>query len=239
MKRGKKNEWEYLLEEHISDLDKFTIPHNRVLVELDPLATEKTLGGIYVVKDHDFAAHAVRWGKVIKIPKNLYCQVGDTSSMSWECDIDIQEGDEICMIHQDSYYGLPFYYKDVYHRLVDYGGIILARRDGEIIMCNGFILLEKVFEVVRAGVYEKEVEDKRWGVIKAVGKPNRRYKSYDKDYKKEVLKLDSQVGLKVGDKVFIEDISRVFELEDWAHAILDNRKIFKVASRRRLGAVVS
>ena len=116
MKTGKKNEWQMYVEEHINDLDGFRIPHNRVLVEMDRNANEKTVGGILVSKEWDYAGHALRWGKVKKLPERIYCQVGDPSSMPWECDLDVQIGDEICILYQDSNYGYPFNHKKKYHR---------------------------------------------------------------------------------------------------------------------------
>lgn len=239
MKTGKRNEWQMYTEEHINDLDGFIVPHNRVLMEMDPDANEKTVGGIITIKEMDYAGHAVRWGTVKKLPKRLYCQLKDPTSMPWECDIDVLPGDKVLMTYQDSNYGYPFWHGDKYHKLISYDGIILAKRENEIIMCNGYLLFEKVYETLRAGSYEKIVEDKRWGIVVASGKPNRRRKDYDMKRKSETLVMDSQVDLVPGDKVFIEDPTRVFDLEDFSHASFDNRKIYKVASRRRLGAVLS
>jgi co-chaperonin GroES (HSP10) len=237
-KQGKKNEWERYLEYEIEDWIGFEIPANKVLVEIDPDETETTVGGIIVIKDQDFAAHADRRGIVRKVPRKLTCVLNDPGSMSWECDMDLQVGDEVWMTHVDSYNAFTFNYGGVYMRLVDYAGMLVAKRGDRLIMCNGYVLLEKIMNVYKFGKYEREAEDKNFAIVKAVGKPNRKYKTYNKLTKREEIREDSQIELKEGDKVFIEDHSRVFDLEDFSHAVFDDRKIYKLAHRRRIGAVL-
>lgn len=237
-KVGNKYEFERYLPYDIEDLSTFRILSNKVLVEIKEEEYNKTEGGIIIVRDMDFAAHSVRRALVIKLPEKLTCIKGDGSTMSWECDIDIKEGDIVYMNHQNSYHCYPFNYEDKLFKLVNYDGIIFAQRDEEIVMCNGMVLLEKYYDTIGYGKFEKKVENKKFGYVKAIGKPNRRIKSYCKKTKKETLIDDSQINLNIGDKVFIHDPSRVFELEDYAHAKFDNRKIYNVCSRRRISAIV-
>lgn len=234
---GKKNIWERYLEYEIGDLDNFKIPANKVLIEYDPSGTEKTIGGIMVVKEMDFASHANRTGKVVKLPNILYCQVKDPGSMPWKCDIDIKVGDEIYMVHSDSYNCYLFGHNGKHLKLVDYSGILLAKEGENVKMCNGYVLLEKVFEKNEKFGF-KETENERYGIVKAIGKPNTWIKGYDKNLKKEILRKANDINLKIGEKVYIHDVSRVFDLEDYQHAKFDNRKIYKVCSRDRISAKV-
>lgn len=237
-KVGKKNIWERFLQYEIEDLDKFIIPQNKVLIEVDESEYDKTVGGIITVREHDFAAHAVRRGKVVKNPSILYSNLKDPESMPWDCDLDTKENDIVYIAHSDSYHSIPFNYKDKTFKLINYDGIVFALRGEEIIMCNGYILLEKIFDKIKFGEYEKKIEDKNFGIIRAVGKPNRKRKTYSKLLKREVFEQESQVELEVGKKVYIADPSRVFELEDYSHAVFDERKIYNVCNRRRLGAIM-
>jgi co-chaperonin GroES (HSP10) len=238
MKQGKKNAWERYLEFTIEDWENFRIPHNRVLVELNPEETERTIGGIIVVKEHNFAAHATRRGIVKKTPHSLVCNINQGETMPWETDMELKIGDEVYMTFQDSNYGYPFTYKGNYMRMIDYSGILLAKRDKEIIMCNGYVLLEKIINKKTFGAYTKEEEDPNFAIVHAIGKPNRRIKGYDKHLQEEVFTKDVSIDLKIGDKVYINDHTRVFDLEDFAHANFDNRKIYKVCSRRRIAAII-
>lgn len=237
-KIGKKNVWERYLEYEIEDWENFRIPCNKVLIDFNPLENECTNGGIIVVRDMNFASHAIRRGIVKKVPEKLYCQLRDPSSMPWVCDMDLKIGDEVYLTHQDSYHAYLFSYKEHTYKLVDYSGILLAKNNDQLTMCNGYLLLEKTKKIFKYLNYEVEKEVKEYGIIKAIGKPNKFYKTYDSKYKKEVLKEDSQQDFQIGQKVFIEDITRVFDLEDFMHAKFDNRKIYNVCSRRRLGAIV-
>lgn len=238
MKQGNKNAWERYLEYEIENWEAFRIPHNRVLVELNPEETEKTIGGIIVVKEHNFAAHATRRGIVKKVPHSLVCNINQGETMPWETEMNLREGDEIYMTFQDSNYGYPFTYKGNYMRMINYEGILLAKRGDDIIMCNGYVLLEKLTVKKTFGAYTKEEEDPHFAIIHAIGQPNGKLKGFDKFKKEEVFTEDSKIDVRVGDKVFITDHTRVFDLEDFAHAQFDNRKIYKVCSRRRITAIV-
>ena len=238
MSQGKKNAWERYLEYEIQDWDRFRIPHNRVLVEIDPQEYETTVGGILVVKDTNLAAHATRRGVVRKLPHSLVCTINEGTTMPWECDMDLQVGDEVYMTAQDSYNCYTFTYEDKVMKLVDYSGLLLAKRGEDIAMLNGYLLIEKVTKEVGFGAYKKEEEDPNFGIVHAVGKPNKRIKGHHPHEKKEVFVEDIQTEINIGDKIYIHDRTRTFDLEDFAHARFDNRKIYKVCSRRRVAAVV-
>lgn len=237
-KVGKKYEFERYIEYEIKNLDDFHILENKVLIQYNEEEYNKTEGGIITIRDQDFAGHAIRRGKVIKLPNKLTCVRGNGLSMSWECDIDIKVGDIVYMTPQDSYHCYPFRHEDKIMKLVNYEGIILAKRKDDIIMCNGYVLLEKEMHTISFGKFEKEEERKNYGTVKAIGKPNRRRKEFNNKLKKDILVDDSQMNLKVGDKVYIHDPTRVFELEDFSHAKFDNRKIYNVCSRRRISAIL-
>lgn len=235
---GHKYEFERYLSYDIEDLETFRILQNRVLIEYNDEEYSTTEGGILVVREFDFAAHSVRRGKVIKLPEKLTCIRNDALSMPWETELEIKVGDEVYLNHQAFYHCYPFTLKEKTLKLIDYSGIIFAKREDEIIMCNGYVMLEKQIETKKFREVEFKRENKNLGIVKAVGKPNGLRKDYDMKTKRETLILDSQIELKVGQKVFIHEPDKVFELEDYAHAKFDNRQIYNVCSRRRISAIL-
>ncbi len=247
-KRGKTNQFELIVPYKI-DLDRFRIgPNsNKVLIEVFPDDVKKTVGGIITegIAPHNFAGFATRRGKVIKTCNKIIITQNDVDSQIWECDVEVKPGDTVYINHMDAWNSYMFTDDDKrIMRLVPYNSIQLAKRDEEVIMCNGYILYEQIKNEVKYVLGGKEVElmgnkyVENEGIVKYVGSLNRRYRIPGD--KKDLPRKDyGTEELKVGDRFRIEDPRKTWDLECYNFAIFDNRKMYKIVQRYNISAILS
>lgn len=245
-KKGKKNEFELLTPIRIN-LDKFKIgpKTNKVLVEVFPEDVRKTVGGIitYGLESYNWAGFATRRGIVIQACSNITIAEDDRSSQIWECDVEVGEGDTVYVNHFDAWNSYIFTDDNKrIMRLVPYNAIQLAIRGNEVIMCNGYVLYEQIEEndtFIIAGKEVKRVGKKyieNEGVVKYAGSLNRKYRIPGD--KKDLKRTDyGTEELKTGDRFLIEDPRKTWDLESYAFAIFDNRKMYKIVQRWNISAI--
>lgn len=181
------------------NIDKFKLMRNQVIVEYDPKQVEKTPSGIYApvgALNHDIAANFVpRVGKVFKLPKMLYYNKKDmANSMRWKTEIEIEIGDTVWMNHVtalDSQYT----FKGKNYKLINYEDIVCAKRNGKVIMINGYILCKPVFEIKKALIFEKKEEILTHAVVEYIGKHIEEYQ--------DPRRCESD-SIKVGDTVVFD-----------------------------------
>lgn len=257
------NEFEKFVPIEIMDLDRFSIAElsNKVLIEINEEEVEKSVGGVITkgIKKFAFAKNTVRRGKVIKTCDKITPTRNENDFIMWQTDIQIQPGDEVWLNYFDVLNSYDLVYGERKMKMVPYVSIICTVRNNEVIMCNGYTLLEDYEEVIGAGPFSYKVKKKEQGIIRYIGKPNKRYylpimiKDHSKYIGKGMAsskiygtcdghylvanKLKSDPGpkqLKVGDRVLIDDIRRVFNLEEWAYARFDNRKLYRVCQQSNI-----
>jgi len=257
---AQKNKFEYFIPFVLDDIENLRIVEstNKVLIQIFPEDSEESVGGIITkgLNHFAFAKHAGRRGKVIKTCQKIIPCKNDTEFLLWQTDVQVKPGDEVWINYFDNLNSYPFTHKDMDLKIIPYSAIICAIRDDEIIMCNGYTLLEDYTETVGFGEhkFEKKVNDQ--GIVRHIGKPNIRYYipvvkhtrtdkiregrigreiygKADLEYLCEDLsKHDHKEGeLKEGDRVLIGDLRRVWYLEEWMYARFDNRKLFRVCQQ--------
>jgi hypothetical protein len=262
-----KNEFEYFMPYEIDDLESFQIADttNKVLIQVFPEDTDETIGGIQTkgLDTHSFARYTGRRGKVIKTCERIVPTRNCTEFTMWQTDIEIMPGDEVWLNFFDKLHSYDFRHKDMYLKLVPYASIICARRDGKTIMCNGYVLIERYVEEVKyiERVIVNEIYNQ--GIIKYVGKPNKRYYlpilSHDKaKYIEKGLGTSEVYGscdghflvgnkkkndppegtLKKGQRVVIGQTDRLFDLEEYAFAFFEDRKVYRVCQQYNIIAII-
>lgn len=167
-------------------------------------------------------------GEVVKVPERLIFIQGNHAQMPWDCDMELQVGDDVIIKRPALSMALgndhPSFYienGDLFV-LIKYNELVCAIRNKQIIMLNGFLLVEPIEkELAKTEIpgFEYAQQEKKnsslYGTIAHIGKPNREY-HITKDAKGQdvftptkypwirtengEVKMD-MVDLKVGDKI--------------------------------------
>lgn len=223
------------------DIQKIRTVFNQVVVSFDPKENERTASGIYTPATGEvdsIAEHANRKGVVVKVPEYLYYSRDDASGMRWKTDIEIKVGDEVWLNHTTVN---DFQYRsdNKNYRSVSYEDIVVARRGAEVIMLNGYMLLDPVYTTTRVLSHQKKERDVRLGTIAFIGKANKEYSSPEYvQLGKTVYRTDPQ-GLKVGDTVYFDkkSVKKVRFMEYGAYNKFDG-KAYLIAQRYMVAGVV-
>ena len=244
-------------------LDGGYIPFNNVMVVSDlTVFGKKTKGGIIYGFDED-----VQWedetnsweadiaqvsGYVYKIPKKLYYNKQDpNNSMPWDCDMDIQVGDEVWFPPMEARSATALECEGKYYKVIPYRDCIVVKRTFkyppvntekyfggvdpyvERIMLNGYVLLEPIRLKNKSSlaVSEEGEIDMTRGIIRYVGKINREYLNDNYTDFKE---------LEVGDEILLSPNSPLWYLERKSYlSTFNNDKLYWVVQRRRIALVLS
>jgi co-chaperonin GroES (HSP10) len=228
-----KNDFERLGIYSIEDLFKWEMMPNKVLVKFHN-THEKTVGGIDIAPSSipfNYGQYTDRSATVVKVCRNLVCSKGDENSMLWECDIDILPGDEVFFDPTESLHAAKFSYEEEIYSIANYSSIVLAKRDGKVVVCNGYVLIEQVYRNKVALSYEKQEPIFNEGIVRYFGKPNKRYRTKFENRPRS----DEGCPIKEGDRILLSHPQLTWFLEDWCFAVFDNRKIYKVCKRYMIG----
>ncbi len=153
--------------------------YNYVIVEYDPKQNEKTPSGIYAPvrsTSREVAADYVpRVGTVVKLPQGLYFHPKDNArGMRWKTTIELEVGDQVWMNFLTAH-DWQFKWEGKNYKVVLYEDIICAKRKGEVIMVNGYMLLKPVYELKKALFHEQNVMVQNQGIIAYIGLKNEVY----------------------------------------------------------------
>lgn len=129
-------------------------------------------------------------GVVVKVPegKPYFNPADPTKSMEWVTDFEIQEGDKVIF----GYFAFTEAFRDSDIRwvkcngeiyiLVFYGLMYLAQRGEEVIMLNGYTLIEPVQDEVATNLFLpshlKRSTNKQRGIVRYLGSLNREYSNH-------------------------------------------------------------
>lgn len=225
-------------------LDNGIIPSNTILVEMT-YTTEgiKSKGGILMGFNRDLEyedesdSHAANlaeiYAKVYKCPQKLYFKRGDNLSMQWDVDMELQVGDIVFFNGMESSNAVEILCEGTTYKLIPYQDIYCAKRGTEVIMPNGYVLLEQVFteNTSPLAVDKKGEVDKTKGIIRYVGCPPKAYQ------RKEYCDIKD---LEVGDMVLLAPNAPLFLLERTkALSTFDGDNLYWVVQRRRISMVLS
>jgi len=238
-------------------LDNGVIPSNTVLVEMT-YTTEgiKSKGGIVigfnrdVEYDDESDSHAANlaeiYATVYKCPPKLYYKRGDNLSMQWDVDMELQKGDIVFFNGMESSNAVEIICEGTIYKLIPYQDIYCAKRLGkiwrgiggataeyEVIMLNGYVLLEQVYLENKSelAVSKQGEVDKTRGIVRYVGRPPKEYQ------RKEYCDIKD---LEIGDMVLLAPNAPLFLLERTkALSTFDGDKLYWVTQRRRISMVLS
>lgn len=238
-------------------LDNGVIPSNTVLVEMT-YTTEgiKSKGGIIIGFNTDWEfedetdSHAGNlaeiYAKVYRCPPRLYYERGDSLSMPWDTDMELQVGDTVFFNAIESRNSVEIICEGKTYKLLPYQDLYCAKRLGkiwrgvggataeyEVIMLNGYVLLERVYleNVSPLAVSKDAGIDKTRGIIRYVGSSPKEYQR--KEYS-DIKDLD------VGDMVLFAPNSPLFLLErTTALSTFDGDNLYWCVHRRRISMVLS
>jgi hypothetical protein len=231
------------------ELDSGSIPFNYVMVESEMTAEgKKTKGGIIIGHSEDVTFHSsvesadIGWeadlaevcSKVYKLPQKLYYNREDISvTMPWDCDMDLQIGDMVWFSVLESRNATAIRCEDYYYKLIPFRDIITAKRGNEVIMLNGFVLLDKVYTENKSAlaISRQGDVDQTKGIVRYIGKPNKEYI------------MDNYVDfidLEIGDEVLLSPKTPLINLERKSYlAKFDGDKLYWYVQRRRISMVLS
>lgn len=219
------------------------IPSNTVMVEMIYSCEGMTTkGGVLIGFNTDLEfddetdSHAANltevYGKVYRCPLKLYYDRKDTLSMPWDCNMDLQVGDTVFFNIIESKNSVEIVCEDKIYKLLPYQDLYCAKLAKDIIMLNGYVLLEPIYNKVesRFAINQEGEIDKTRGIVRYIGTPNREYQ------RKEYIDF---VDLQVGDEVLLSVGTPMFFLERKNFlATLEGDKLFWVVQRRRIAMVL-
>jgi len=229
----------------IDEFRKLRILNNKVLIkprggndEIE-LSNGKTL---FIDTSWEREKHAPTIGEVVKVPNRLIFDRKSTMrTTEFDVDMELKVGDqaiyhylvpENCM-KRGEYVEVN---DDIYF-VVNYDQIFCAKRGDEVIMVNGYILIEPVVEDAFESnilITPESLKDKNSpieGIVRYIGSPVRNY-LYEKD-----LPPESANEPQVGDRVmFLEDSDIPLQYD--LHANLEGKKMFFRMQRKDIFGIV-
>lgn len=224
------------------ELDKGTIPVNQILIRMTYSSEgRKTKSGIIVgfetdtqfVDDTGHAADLAEVsGIVYKLPEQLYFNENDESGMNWDCDIDLQVGDEVWFSQFESKNSTEVECEDIVYKFIPYADCFVAKRDKKIFTLNGYVLCEPIYQeqISTLDPLSKDKIDMTRGIVRYLGKPNRQY------LRPQYVDM---IDLKEGDLVQFEANTPLFLLERNRYlSLFNDNKLYWVVQRRRIALIL-
>jgi len=233
-----------------TDLDGMTIPYgsNDVIIKITERSKDKrTKGGIYVGYNEDAVyaegeeSHAADvaevWGEVFRRPKKLFYSKGDSDSMPWDTDIEIQEGDAVWFDYYESVNCDVLECGDDVFYVIPYRDLYVVRRGDKIIPLNGYCLCEPI-EVTHdselaINIGAKYRTDK--AIVRHRGTPNKRYQPTDAivgTYNND------DIGVSEGDTVLLRHNFTPYFLERLESIATFSEQPYYVIQRRHMQIVL-
>lgn len=161
---------------------------------------------LYISGIFEQGKHAVVRGKVAVIPVGLcFSRKDKYKSLQYDTELEVQVGDDVIyhyleyLNHKDM--GKFLFINDEKHLVISYDSIYCAIRNDQIIMCNGYILVEAAVDDVSSKYIEtltKEHVSQKKGVVAHIGSLLKGYLDYQ-----GVVDSDD---IKVGDTVVFNEI---------------------------------
>jgi co-chaperonin GroES (HSP10) len=201
----------------------------RGLVLIKPVSKEGTVtkAGILIGFNPDtkyveeegshIADMTITEGKVIALPLHHY-----TEGYTIPCEVEV--GDHVHFNYFASLHGT-----DVWVGKDD--GLVAAKRGEEVIILNGYVILEAVEEEKRDnGIYSPAHTDNTRGIVRYMGGK----RVYDSPH------LTDEIDLEIGDTVLIRKGAPVVPLERQKYlATFDNGKMYRRVKRNDIAAVLN
>lgn len=235
------------------ELERGIIPFNHILVEMPRPSAEgmTSKSGIIVgfLEDDTFAegddSHTANmaqvYGIVYRCPDRLYFNKDDESGMSWDCDMELQEGDMVWFSILESKNSAEIECEDKIYKLIPYQDCYVAKREiwvdkwsvpqkkkTIVIPLNGYVLCSPVMlnPLSSFDTISEDIIDPTKGKIAYIGNPVRKY------MRENYSHIDD---LRVGDVVMFEAKTPICWLERKAYmAQFNGNNLYITVQRRRI-----
>lgn len=168
-------------------------PLNNFVLLGNPTSTEK-IGGLFIDTTYKPEDHVEIINEVIAVPERLKFN-------EWETEMQLRVGDKVWVNYLAIIKGERVQVDGNVYVLVPYEKIILTKRGDEIVMLNGYVLIEPVLEEKQESeiviLLKQAKQASQRGYIRHMGIPNKRYT--DEIHTDEIdIKIGDMVGLKHG-----------------------------------------
>lgn len=129
-------------------------------------------------------AWAIIRGEVMDVAALHYKEdisgLGDDGQLDYDADCEIEKGDTIIFDYHAGLRakekGRMWYEDNVAYGFIRYSAIFCRIREGKIMPCNGYVLIEPLIEKKKFFDYETEVISETKGIIRYAGTPVRKYR---------------------------------------------------------------
>ena len=168
-------------------------PLNNFVLLGNPTSTEK-IGGLFIDTTYKPEDHVEIINEVIAVPDHLKFN-------EWETEMQLKVGDKVWVNYLSIIKGERVQVGGEVYVLVPYEKIILTKRGDELVMLNGYVLIEPVLEETQQSgiiiLLKQAKQASQRGYVRHMGIPNKRYT--DESHTDEIdIKLGDMVGLKHG-----------------------------------------
>jgi co-chaperonin GroES (HSP10) len=163
-------------------------------------------------------------GDVIALPLHDY-----TEGYTIPCEAEV--GDRVFFNYFASIHGTDIWVGKELYRLIRYDGLVAARRRGEVIILNGYVLLEEVNRENRSdALWSPSSKDNTRGIVRYMG-GRRKYDSPN---------LTDDIDIEIGDLVLIRKGAPVVPFERQSYlATFDDGKLYRRVKRMDIAAVLN
>jgi co-chaperonin GroES (HSP10) len=223
-----------------SELAAITLIPNRVLVKINSTKDEMDLGeGMRFKIDKQFSEekHAPTTGHIYNICGDLI-----EDKMPWHTRNVLKKGDFVVFTYEAAIYCLdPLKGRHIYdeennqYLMIDYEDILSARRGGEIIGVNGFMLVEPITEQMISELKLPIQKSVRYGRVAITAERNECY--YAAGVKRTDV-YDIHEEIKTGDIILFSKFSDI-PLEYEVHRSIDGQKQYYRMQRRDILDIVN
>ena len=167
---------------------------------------------------------AVTNGDVVALPIHHWTE-------GYTIDNELQVGDHAWFSYFASIHGTDVWVGRELYRLVPYSGMMAAKRNNEVIILNGFVLLEEVNKEDGSDVlWSPSSKDNTRGIIRYMG-GKRKYDSPN---------LTDDIDIEIGDMVLIRKGAPIVPFERQSYlATFDDGKLYRRVKRMDIAAVIN
>ncbi len=168
-------------------------PLNNFVLLGNPTSTEK-IGGLFIDTTYKPEDHVEIINEVIAVPERLKFN-------EWETEMQLKVGDKVWVKRLTITKAEKVMVGEKAYLLVPYEDIILTKRGDDLVMLNGYVLIEPVLEETQQSgiiiLLQTAKQASKRGIVRHMGIPNKRYT--DESHTDEIdIKIGDMVGLKHG-----------------------------------------
>ncbi len=162
-------------------------------------------------------------GTVIALPVHHWTE-------GYAIENELQVGDRVWFNYFSSLHGTDVWVGRELYRMIQYGGMVAARRGDQLIILNGYVLLEEVTEASRNDFWQPIHVLKDRGIVRFMG-GKREY---------ELPQLTDDIDIAVGDLVALRKGCHVIQMERQKYlATFDDGKLYRRVKRSDIIAVIN